>query len=51
MDHLWDPWKKFKPDFLLLSETKLCFNYLQKLQFHFSYNKLFTVENVGLVEN
>lgn len=45
--YLRDLWKTHRPDFLFLSETKQCFNFMEKFRLHFGYDNLFTVDPIG----
>ncbi|CAA7026829.1 unnamed protein product [Microthlaspi erraticum] len=47
ISHLRELWGKFKPEFLFLSETKQGFGFVQQFQFHFGYDRVFTVEPTG----
>lgn len=40
-------WKKHRPDFLFLSETKKSSLFLEKLVSHFGYKNLKTVHPIG----
>ena len=44
ISYLRNTWHKYKPEFLFLSETKQEFGFVQRLQSHFGYDCLVTVD-------